>query len=182
MGVQLDMEAFGSRRGKAGAGAMPLMVLAFLSTGGLMAWLFVQAAPVEIEVVEGDSIVEDLPTVVATDVFGANPMAQADVFIQLNGLGVVSLVGSEAFFTQVPGQGSYLVKMLPGVVASGVVVENDATVSVVGTVHTMSDSVADAWVASGGIAEGDRILAIFAESFFEAAGVTVIARPQPEGN
>ena len=159
---------------------MPLMVLAFLSVGGLMAWLFVQAAPVEIEVVEGNTLEEDLPTVVATDVFGADPMAQAGVFIQLNGLGVVSLVGSEAFFTQVPNQGSYLVKMLPGVAESGVVVESGARVSVVGTVHVMSDSVADSWVASGGIGEGDRILAIFAESFFEAVGVTVIARPQPE--
>ncbi len=49
------MEALGSRRGKAGAGAMPLMVLAFLSVGGLMAWLFVQAAPVEIEVVDEEN-------------------------------------------------------------------------------------------------------------------------------
>ena len=150
-----------------------------------MAWLFVQAAPVEIEVVEGEegTIEEDLPTVVAIDVFGADPMAQAGVFIQLNGLPVQSLVGAQAFFVQVPNQLSpFLVKMVPGVVESGVVVESNARVSVVGTVHAMSDSTADAWVASGGIGEGDRILAIFAESFFEATGVTVVARPPPEDN
>ncbi len=53
------MLSFGSRRGKAGAGAMPLMVLAFLSAAGLMAWLRVKAAPVEVEVVEGVPIVEE---------------------------------------------------------------------------------------------------------------------------
>ena len=176
------MVSFGSRRGEAGALSVYLMAGAFLSAAGLLAWLFVRAAPVEVEVVEGSSVIEeDVPTVVATDVFGADPMAQAGMLIQLNGLGVQSLVGSEAFFTAVTGQsGPYLVKMAPEVVAGGVVVENRATVSVVGAVHTMSDSVADAWVASGGISEGDRILAVFAESFFEAAGVTVTVQPQPE--
>ena len=46
----------------------------------------------------------------------------------------------------------------------------------------MSDSVADAWVAGGGIREGGRIVALFAESFFEAEEVTVTAQPQREGN
>ena len=178
------MVSLGSRRGEAGALSVYLMAGAFLSVAGLMAWLFVRAAPVEVEIVEGGPVMdEDTPTVVATDVFGANPMAQEGMLIRLDGLSVQSPVGSEAFFTQVPGHtSSYLVKMVPGVVTSGVVVEGGATVSVVGMVHLMSDSVADAWVASGGISEGDRILAIFAESFFEAAGVTVTAQPQPEGN
>ena len=178
------MVSFGSRRGEAGALTVYLMAAAFLSVAGLMAWLYVRAAPVEVEVVEGDSVVEEeAPTVVATDVFGANPLAQEGMFIRLNGLPVQSLVGSEAFFSQVPGQSSpYLVKMIPEVPASGVVVEGGATVSVVGTVHAMSDSVADAWVASGGISAGDRILAVFAESFFEATGVTVTAQPRPEND
>jgi len=160
------------------------MAGAFLSTTGLLAWLFVRAAPVEVEIVEGGpGMDEDIPTVVATDVFGANPMAQEGTLIRLNGLSVQSPVGSEAFFTEVPGHtSSYLVKMVPGVVANGVVVEGGATVSVVGMVHLMTDSVADAWVASGGISADDRILAIFAESFFEASGVTVTSQPQPEGN
>ncbi len=177
------MVSFGSRKGEAGALSVYLMAGAFLAAAGLMAWLFLQAAPVEVEVVEGGGEVEEeaVPTVVATDVFGANPTAQVGMFIRLNGLPVQGLVGSEAFFVQVPGQPSpYLVKMIPEVVESGVVVEGGATVAVVGTVLTMSDSVADAWVASGGISEGDRILAVFAESFFEATGVTVTAQPRPE--
>ena len=173
------MVAFGSRRGEAGTLSVYLMAGAFLSVAGLMAWLFVRAAPVEVEVVEGGPDVEEvMPTVVATDVFGADPTAQEGMFIQLNGIPVESPVGSEAFFIQVPGQtGPYLVKMIPDVVTSGVVVESGATVSLVGAVHAMSDSVADAWVASGGISEGERILASFAQSFFEAEGVTVTAQP-----
>ena len=176
------MVAFGSRRGEAGALSVYLMAGAFLSAAGLMAWLFIRAAPVEVEIVEGGPV-EDIPTVVATDVFGANPMAQEGMLIRLDGLPVQSPVGSEAFFTEVAGHtSSYLVKMVPAVVANGVVVEGGATVSVVGMVHLMSDSVADAWVASGGISADDRILAIFSESYFEASGVTVTGQPRPEAN
>jgi len=173
------MVSFGSRRGEAGARAMPLMVVAFLSAAGLMAWLRVKAAPVEVEVVGEVPIVdENMSTLVAIDVFGTNPMEQADMLIELRGLLVQGLVGSEAFFLAVPNQtGPYLARMLPKVVASGVVVERGATVTVTGRVYAMSDSVADAWVAAGGIAEGDRILAIFAESFVEAEEVTVTAQP-----
>ena len=149
-----------------------------------MAWLRINAAPVEVEVVEGGAMVEeDMATLVAIDVFGANPMAQSDMLIELRGLLVQSLVGSGAFFLAVPNQsGPYLARMLPEVAASGVVVENGATVTVTGRVYVMSDSVADAWVAGGAIAESDRILATFATSFFEAEEVMVTAQPQPDAN
>ena len=151
-----------------------------------MAWLRVKAVPVEVEVVEGVPIVEEnMSTLVPIDVFGANPMAQADMLIELRGLLVSGLVGSEAFFLTVPNQPNpYLTRMLPEAVAGGVVVESGATVSVTGMVHAMSnpDSVADSWVASGSIGEGDRILVLFAESYFEAEKVTVTAQPQPEAN
>ena len=39
----------------------------------------------------------------------------------------------------------------------------------------MSESVADDWVATGAIAEGDRILATFAQSFLEAVDIIVTA-------
>jgi hypothetical protein len=161
------------------------MVLAFLSAAGLMAWLRVKAAPVEVEVVEGDGVgivEENMATLVANDVFGTNPMAQADMLIELRGLLVDALQGSEVLFLEVPIQGSYLTRMLPEVVASGVVVERGATVTVTGRVYAMSDSVADSWVASGGISEGERIVALFAESFFEAEEVTVTAEPDPDEN
>ncbi len=176
------MVSFGSRKGEAGSLSVYLMVVAFLLVGGFFAWLSVKAAPVEVAVVE-EGPTENLATVVALDVFGTDPMAQAGMVIQLARLGVQSLIGAEAFFVGVPNLTSpYLIKMTSGVVANGGVVENGATVSLTGMVHAMSDSVADAWVASGGIAEDDRIIAEFAESFFEASEVNVTAPPRPDTN
>ena len=176
------MVSFGSRKGEAGSLSIYLMVVAFLLVGGFFAWLSVKAAPVEVAVVE-EGPIENLATVVALDVFGTDPMAQAGMVIQLDRLGVQSLIGAEAFFVGVPNLMSpYLIKMSSGVVANGGVVENGATVSLTGMVHVRTDSVIDAWVASGGIGEGDRILAEFAESFFEASEVNVTAPPQPDDN
>ena len=172
------MVSFGSRKGEAGSLSVYLMVGAFLVAGGFFAWLSVRAAPVEVAV-EEEAPVENLATVVGIDVFGMDPMAQAGMVIQLHRLGVETLVGAEAFFVRAPNLTNYLVKMIPEVVASGGVLETGATVSLTGMVHVQTDSVVDAWVASGGIGEGDRILAEFAESFFEAGEVTVTAPPQP---
>ena len=181
------MVSFGSRRGAAGGSSLYLMVGAFLSVGGLMAWLFVRAAPVEVEVQEGEEAAqEEMVTapVVDNEVFGANPMAHEGMRIRLNGLlvsGTVGPVGSQAFQLQVPNQASpYLVRMLSEALMQDEIVEFNSTVSLIGTVHVMSDSVADAWVASGAIPEGQRIVALFAESFFEAEQVDVTAQAQPE--
>ena len=177
------MVSFGSRRGEAGSLSVYLMVGAFLVAGGFFAWLSVKATPVDVAVVEQEGPVENLATVVAIDVFGTDPLAQAGMLIRLNRLGVQSLIGAEAFFVTVPNQPNpYLVKRLPEVVVDGGVLEYNATVSLTGMVHTMSDSVADAWVASGGIGENDRILTIFAESFLEASEVNVTAPPQPDND
>ncbi len=117
------------------------------------------------------------PVAEAIEDFGASPMAHADILVTLHGLPVQALIGSQAFFSLLPGhRAPYFVKMLPDVVADVGVIEVGATVSVTGMVYAMSDSVADAWVASGGITEADRVLAVFAESFFEASGVTLANR------
>ena len=47
------MVSFGSRRGEAGSLAMYLMTGAFFAVAGLMYWLNIRAAPIEVEVVEG---------------------------------------------------------------------------------------------------------------------------------
>ena len=175
------MVSFGSRKGEAGSLSLYLMVGAFLVAGGFFAWLSVRATPVEVAVEEEEAPVENMATVVAIEVFGTDPIAQAGMVIQLHRLGVETLIGTEAFFVGASGLSSgYLVKMTPEVVASGGVLETGATVSLTGMVHVRTDSVVDAWVASGGIGEGDRILAEFSESFFEASEVEVTAPPQPE--
>jgi hypothetical protein len=100
--------------------------------------------------------------------------------IELRRLGVLNTMpgSSQTFFVGVPGD--YLVKMLPEVAVIGGDLEYGATVSVTGTVYAMTDSVKDAWIASGGLAEGDRVLADFALSFIEVRAVSVTAPPQPD--
>ena len=175
------MALFGSRRGAAGGLALPLMIFAFVLVGGFLAWLNQQARSQQVAVVEDFAGGVDLAAaiVVANAVFGANPMALSDELIQVNRLLVQSLVGSQAFFVELEGHaGPYLVKMGAEVVADSVVVPSGVTVAVIGFVHAMTDSVADDWVANGGITEGDRILAIFAESFLEAADI-IVAQAEP---
>ena len=175
------MASFGSRRGEAGSLTVYLMVGAFLVAGGFFVWLSIQAAPVEVVVVEGDEeSMATVSTVVDISDFGMNPMAHAATVIELRRLGVLNTMpqSSQTFFVGVPGD--YLVKMLPEVAVIGGDLEYGATVSVTGTVYAMTDSAKDAWMASGGLAEGDRILADFAESFIEVRAVSVTAPPQPD--
>ena len=177
------MVRFGSRRGEAGSLTVYLMVGSVLLAGGFFYWLSVKATPVELEVVEGVAAPEEAPaTVVATEAFGADPMAHTAGVIELHRLGVGTPLGAEGFFVGIPSNPQYLIKMLPDVVPIGGDIEFGATVSVTGTVYAMSDSVADAWVASGSISAGDRVLALFAESFLEARAVSVTAPPQPDPN
>ena len=113
----------------------------------------------------------------ALDVFGANPTAHADMLVTLDGVPVQALVGSRAFYFGLPRRGpGYLAKMLPGVSADGGVLEAGAFVSMTGKVYAMSDSVADAWIASGSLAAEDRRLAVFSMSFIEVSGVTIAGR------
>jgi hypothetical protein len=179
------MVPFGSRRGEAGSLTVYLMVGAFLFAGGFFFWLSVRSTPVEVEVVEGNDAPEEAPaTIVALDAFGANPMAYVASVSELRGLGVGTRLGAEAFLLLgIPNQPSgYLVRIAPEVVPIGGDVEFGATVTVTGTVYARTDSVIDAWVASGGIDESQRVIAQFAESFLEARAVSVTAPPQPDPN
>ena len=163
-----------------------MMVGTFLSVGALLYWLSIRAAPVEVEVVEGEEAVrEEVLTapVVDNGVFGADPMAHEGMRIRLNGLRVRQVLGPQAFQLDVPNQvNPYLVGMLPDALMQDEFVEFGSTVSLIGTVHpgTAMDSVAAAWIASGAIPESQGIVVEFALSFFEAEQVDVTGRSQPE--
>ncbi len=175
------MVPFGSSKGEAGARTLPLMILAFVVAGAFFTWLYFQASPVPVVVVEGSGDEEQqVARIITIEVFADDPMAQAGLLIQVHALGVQSRVGSGAFFVGLPPAANYLVRMLPEVVADSLDMEAQSTVSVMGTVYAMTDSVADSWVASGVIAESDRVVAMFALSFLEARAVRVTAPPPPQ--
>lgn len=172
------MAFFGSRKGASDGGSVILMVAAFAIIGGFMAWLNTQTAETEIEVVEdtsGDSGLLGSALVVDLGVFGSDPMVHAGGVIRLNNLSVQSAVGTQAFFVEMPNQpGPYLIRMGARVVADSIAVPSGSTVSLVGQVYAMSDSVANEWVASGAITEADKILATFAQSFLEIVDIIVM--------
>ncbi len=172
------MASFGSRKGAADGGSVVLMVATFVIIGGFLAWLNIQTAESEVEVVldssAGSGLLDSAPIVDAAT-FGSDPMAHTAGVIRINNLSVQSAVGSAGFFVEMPNQpGPYLIKMGARVLADSVAVPSGSTVSLVGQVYAMSDSVADDWVASGAITENDRILATFAQSFLEIVDIIVM--------
>jgi len=87
------------------------MVGAFLVAGGFFVWLSIQAAPVEVVVVEGDEeSMATVATLVDISDFGMNPMAHAATVIELRRLGVLNTMpgSSQTFFCRgscrLPGQ------------------------------------------------------------------------------
>jgi hypothetical protein len=155
-----------------------LMISAFIAVGSFLFWLNIKAADTELAVITdttGESSEISSAPVVDVALFGSNPMAHSDGIIRINNLLVQSGVGSQAFFVEIPGQpGPYLVKLGPDVVADSVSVPSGSRASVIGNIYTMTDSVADDWVAIGAITEDDKILASFAESFLEALDIIVM--------
>ena len=98
-----------SGKGSSGAYGTLLMGMTFVIVGGFLWWLtgrseeYVMSISVEdVEVEEGEDL--SSAAVVPVDVFGANPMGQADMLIQVNELTVQSLLDSEAFFVEVAAQ------------------------------------------------------------------------------
>jgi hypothetical protein len=173
------MASFGSRKGASDGGSVILMVLTFLTVAGFLYWLRGEAADTQVAVVEAgpsDAGLLDSAPIVDAPVFGSDPLAHTEGVIRINNLAVQSAVGGEAFFVEMPNHsGPYLVKMGARVIADSVSVPSGSTVSVVGRVYAMSDSVADDWVASGAITEDDKILATFAQSYMEIVDIIVMA-------
>lgn len=164
----------GSRRGATNLGT-PLMIVAFVVIGGFLYWLSAQAAAeraaqeVE-EVPTEDTTSSGVQTVAVGDIeVDASPYEGQE--IRIAGTNVASTLGEQGFWLETPSGNPFLVSMGPEVQASGVSVSSGSRVTVVGTIHAMSDSVLNAWVEGGSIAENDRIVAEFATHFVEATDV-----------
>lgn len=150
------MATFGSRRGFSDKLSLPLMVLAFLAVGGFLYWLSVKAVPTEVVIVEDDAD-RDSGASAILDVFDflADPGQYAGRVVEVNGAKVVSRLGTQAFWIEGPTS-PFLVKMAPALVEAGTTILVEQEVTVVGTVHTLTDSMVVAWEAVGAITSMDR--------------------------
>lgn len=176
------MALMSSRRGAADSMALPLMILSFVLIGGFMFWLSRTAEPTSVAVMEdGDS---DAPTgaggtLVGWSEFGVDPQSYAGQTITLRPVSVASLLGQGAFWTQLPNETPFLIKLGETLIAEGLVIAPGDAGELTGMVHTMSDSVLNAWQEAGVFTEEvQRIEAEFATSFLEADAFTIQV---PEG-
>jgi hypothetical protein len=143
------------------------MIVAFLIVGGFLYWLNVTAEPTEVAIVEGEGGEGAGAGAIDAQEFLAAPETHEGQTIEVAGARVASRLGTQAFWIG-PDDSPYLVKMAPSLVETGGMVLVEQVVNLRGTVQMMSDSVLDAWDASGVFSgPGDRIVAEFATSFLE---------------
>lgn len=176
------MALMSSRRGAAESMALPLMILTFVAIGGFMFWLSRTAEPTQVAVVEeggSGTPAAGGGTLVGWNEFGANPQSYEGQTITLRPVRVASLLGQGAFWTQLPNETPFLIKLGATLVADGLVVASGDVGELTGTVHTMSDSVLNAWQDAGVFTDDvQRIEAEFATSFLEAEAFAIQV---PEG-
>ncbi|MBI4520706.1 MAG: hypothetical protein HY701_07695 [Gemmatimonadetes bacterium] len=150
-----------------------LAVVAIGSVFAFMYWLYetgertsVAVVPVREEAATDTVFAPVPPTQWAT--FGTEPDSYVGMRLRLDSVQVASRLGNQAFWTQLPNQTPFLVRLDSGVVASGLTVAGGDVLRVLGTVHRMTDSVLRDWQRQGVLADASqRAEAEFATSFLQ---------------
>lgn len=163
----------GSRRGAAEKAALPLMIVAFLGITGFLYWLNVTAVGTTSAVVtapEEDPFADAIP--VTTSALETNALQFEGALLRVPDVRVVSRVGDQAFWTQLPNEDNFFIKMGPELTGDSVPVtvsSGETAGFVVGRLHIMSDSTLDAWEAQGAFESTPtgRLEAEFADLFLE---------------
>lgn len=163
----------GSRRGAAEKAALPLMIVAFLGIGGFLYWLNATAVGTTSAVVtapEEDPFADAIQ--ITTSSLESNPLQFEGALLRVPDVSVVSRVGDEAFWTQLPNEENFFIKMGPELTGDSVPVtvsSGDTASFVVGTLRIMNDSTLDAWEAQGAFdaTPTGRLEAEFADVFLE---------------
>ena len=83
--------------------------------------------------------------------------------VRVNGLNVVSKLGTKGFWVTLPNKNPFLI-----MTAAGATPNPGANIDVVGTVTVMNDSILTAWVSSGAITDNQKLEAEFATEFIQA--------------
>lgn len=177
----------GSRRGAGERAALPLMVVAFLAIAGFMYWLSETAVGTTSAVVTAaeEELFPDAIDITA-DVLQGDPLQFEGAQLRIPDVPVVSRVGAQAFWTQLPDQSTFFVKLGPALTQDSVpvTVSSGETASfVVGTLLIMSDSVLDAWEAGGAFDDTPtgRLEAEFADVFLELDHIEMEAAAEETG-
>lgn len=170
----------------AGRFTAPLAVLAVMSVLGFLYWLYVTAEPTTVAVVEEAPEDTAFAAMAPTDwaTFATGPKSYVGMRLRFDGIAVVSRLGSAAFWTTLPNETPFLVRVDSALVAQGFAVTGGDVVRIIGTVHEMTDSVLDAWQESGVLAdEMQRAEAEFATLFIEAERAELrLGRPGATGS
>lgn len=156
-------------RKPAGSYTWALVALSLVLIVGFFWWLNVNAESTSGPVVQEQTEEEEiagLSEATLTDL--ASPQPLVGQVLRFRQIPVASRMGTQAFWTQLPNENAFLVKL-----PQGEQVSSGETVGVTGTIVQMSDSVLTAWEESGAIAdELERAEAEFAEYFLEASRIT----------
>ena len=94
--------------------------------------------------------------------------------VRVNGVRVMSLVGTNGFWVELPNRNPFLVRT-----EDDTTVEPNQLVDIVGTIMAVSESLVADWVASGSIGESDKLTVEFATDFIEVEMLMPAARPSP---
>jgi hypothetical protein len=145
------------------------MLLSFLLLGGFLYWLNVKAEPTQPPVVEeGEGEGPALGgTAVEPGALAVTPQQYEGQTVRVENVNVSSPVGPRAFFVDLTPQHPFLVRMDSALVARGMAMPS-GRVSLVGTIHVMTDSIIDAWEADTSIRQADRPVVEFASHFLVA--------------
>lgn len=159
------------RRSSSGQFKWLWMLSTVVVVGAFMYWLGATSEPSAPQVVEAESDaganVE--ATTVALDDLAAGYSNYVGTRVRLQSVSVASPLGTQAFWTATSNGVPFLVRLGPELVAAGMTVPGGASVTAVGHVVLMSDSVLTAWEREGVISgEGQRLEAEFAQVFLEA--------------
>ena len=179
------MEQSGSRSGAANL-AIPLMILTFLVIAGFLWWLSATAEGTSgpVETADADTAEAD-GGAMAMSVQLADlervPDSLVGQTVRVADANVASRMGNHAFWVELPSGSPFLVRMGDALTMDSVQVQQNQSVTVVGPIRTMSDSIVSAWVADSVITEGQRIEAEFATHFIEATNVTARSGGQGSG-
>ena len=156
-------------------GARRVAPLMFL---GLVTMIGCGEEPAADPVVEEEPVVEVPVMPEFTEIQAEQLQTGAAAFrgqmVRVNGVRVMSLVGTKGFWVELPNRNPFLVRT-----EDDTTVEPNQLVDIVGTVGAVSESIVADWVASGSISETDKLTVEFATDFIEVEMVMPAAVPAP---